>query len=291
MTELPHWWGPRQRAKNTLIYYCVLAAIAFARFLPLFILRATGGALTLLGFLLPLRERRRAVRQLREAGFAHPWRITFHLYLHFGRLGADWVKLDSVVPSVEFPDEAKQVLRDALAEGRGVLAVTPHLGNWELLAQASAFHGFRCTTIAKPLYDPRLTAIVSDFRERAGVTTLWRGQGPLTERLSQVMRDGKVLGVLIDQDTKVASLFIPFFHKLASTPIVPQSLALKQNAPVVFGYCALRHGRYYIHYERLPAHTNVEALTRDLNARTETAIRKHPEQWVWIHDRWKRQPS
>jgi KDO2-lipid IV(A) lauroyltransferase len=296
--ELPEHWGRWQRAKNTLIYFGILAGAGLARIMPLFLLRLVGQIGAAVGFVFAFSDRKRAVKQLRESmpELKHPVWTIFQLFLHFGRLGAEWVKIELLTTPgsryLQFDPAVQQVVRDALAEGNGVLCVTPHLGNWELLAQAACRHGLPCTTIAKPIYDPRLTALVDRFRGRSGLVTLWRGDGALRDRLTEVLAVQKsLLGVLIDQDTKVAHTFVPFFGRLAATPIVPQRLAIEHNCAVLFCYAAREGPRYRMHFERVEKPATPELLTAKLTALTEQAIRRYPSQWVWLHRRWKTRPQ
>jgi len=299
---IPEWWGTWKRVKNTVIYYAILAGVGLARVLPLWLLRVLGRSGAAVGFVFAVQDRKRAVAQLRESmpELKNPVGTIFKLFLHFGSLGAEWVKIEKLTTPgsklLRFDPDIQQVVRDALAEGNGVLCVTPHLGNWELLAQAATRHDLPCTTIAKPLYDPRLTALVDAFRGRSGLVTLWRGDGELRQRLTEVLQRKSLLGVLIDQDTKVSNAFVPFFGRLAATPVVPARLAMMHGCAVVFGYAVREGAVYRMHFERVekPVTTDLAQgaleLTAKLTALTEQAIRRYPSQWVWLHRRWKTRP-
>jgi Kdo2-lipid IVA lauroyltransferase/acyltransferase len=301
-TRLPEWWGPWQRAKNTLIYGLIVTAGATVRIFPLWFLRGLGVACVSLAYPFLARERRLATAQLSQSmpELKAPGRVVYRMFLHFARLAAEWAKIEVLsTPGsrhLVFTPEIQQRVRDAISEGNGVLCVTPHLGNWELLAQAATRHGLPCTTIAKPLYDPRLTALVDRFRGRSGLVTLWRGDGALRDRLTDVLATKSLLGVLIDQDTKVAHVFVPFFGRLAATPVVPQRLAIQHKTAVMFCYAVREGARYRMHFERVPRpdtgdlEADALALTATLTALTESAVRAHPEQWVWVHKRWKTRP-
>jgi Kdo2-lipid IVA lauroyltransferase/acyltransferase len=300
---LPPWWGRRQRYKNNVLFLLIRAGIVLARILPLWMLSLLGEILASIGFLFAVKDRRRAITQIKTAmpELTHPAWTIFGMFRHLGRLGGEWVHIEKLTKPgsryLRFSPETQGVVKDALAEGHGVLCVTPHLGNWELLAQAATRHGLPCTTIAKPLYDPRLTALVSEFRGRSGLVTLWRGDVSMREHLENTLAKAGLLGVLIDQDTKVAHVFAPFFGRLAATPVVPQRLAVQHRSAVVFGHATREGGKYTMHFERVPwtktgdDEADALALTVRLNALTEDAIKKHPEQWMWMHRRWKTQPK
>ena len=306
--ELPSWWTPWQRRKNTLIFHAARFAMALARAMPFFVLAALGAFGGAVGFVFSVRDRRRALRQIRAAmpELKHPAWTVLRMFVHLGRTGAEFAKIDRyLTPSsrhVVFDEATRRALDDARAEGKGILCITPHLGNWELYAQVAAARGYPCATVAKKTYDPRLTQLIHAFRTRGGLVVHYRGDVDILATLQARFDEGGFLGRLIDQDTRVASVFVPFFGRPASTPIVPAWIAVLRGAPVLFGAAVREGGRYRVFFERVPmpeAPAGAEyftglaqatALTAELTRRTEALIRRHPEQWVWLHDRWKRQP-
>jgi KDO2-lipid IV(A) lauroyltransferase len=156
--------------------------------------------------------------------------------------------------------------------------------------------GYPCQTIAKETSDGRMTALVERFRASAKLKSIWRGQSGAAKHMLRALKAGEILGLLIDQDTDVQSIFVPFFGKPAKTPRAAADLALRTHAAVVMGFCQ-RQGsaRYRLSMEEvtLPlgeGETAVEQLTAALTARIEAKIRETPEQWVWMHQRWKSQP-
>jgi KDO2-lipid IV(A) lauroyltransferase len=306
---LPPWWRPWQRRKNTLIFHAVRFGLALARALPFWFLTAFAAFGGMLGFVFSGRDRRRAVEQLRRAmpELKHPVRTIFRMFVHLGRIGAEFTKIDRYLtpdsPHVIFDAATVKALEDARAERKGILCITPHLGNWELYAQVAAARGYKCATVVKPTYDPRLNKLITDFRTRAGLVIYSRGDPLMLDKLQQRLRDNEYLGMLIDQDTRVAGVFVPFFGRPAFTPVIPAWLAIQAGCPVLFGYAVREGSKYRVHFERVQGTfappdepefftglTQAHALTAKLTALTEAAIRRYPEQWVWLHARWKRQP-
>lgn len=299
---LPKRWRPWQRRKNTAIYYGVRGLVVIGRILPYFLLRWIGTTLGVIGYVVAVRERRRAVAQLRQAipEIADPGRVIFRMFLHFGHAAASCLKRERFIrpgsPHVDFPESSRQILRDVLARGKGCLFISPHIGNWELLAQASTVYGFPCSTVGKETFDPRLTRMIADFRETSGLGCIWRNDRDVLRKIITVFKAGQIVGALIDQDTRVQAVYVPFFGRPASTPVTLQYLTCRYGAGVVFGH-ALRAGdRYRIHFEEVPVPRTGDLdrdafeLTADLTRRTERIIREHPEQWVWMHRRWKTRP-
>jgi len=188
-------------------------------------------------------------------------------------------------------------LRNALKRGKGVIFVTGHIGNWEILGGAiAAIHSL--SVVAAPIVPEKLNAMVVGLRRRIGIRTILRGRPGAAKELIRVFKENRILGLLIDQDTDVESAFVDFMGKPAWTPTAAASMALKFDAPVVFGYI-----------QRMPDNTHkaiiegplilkrTDNMDRDiientamLTIKIESCINKVPEQWVWMHRRWRRQP-
>jgi KDO2-lipid IV(A) lauroyltransferase len=179
-----------------------------------------------------------------------------------------------------------------------VLFVSGHVGNWELLARRVALAGYPCQTIAKETTDPRLTRLVERFRAAGKLKSIWRGQDGAAKAMLKALKGGEILGMLIDQDTKVQSVHVPFFGHPASTPRAAADLALRTGAAVVVGFCQRQaDGRYRVAMKQVEPESTGDreadavALTAKMTWEIEQAIRRAPAQWVWMHRRWKTQPS
>lgn len=189
-------------------------------------------------------------------------------------------------------------LRGALAEGRGVVLVTGHCGNWEWMNLAIQAAGFPMTAAGRRLRDPRFDRFITKLRTRFGGEAVARGEGA-GQALLRALHRGRVVGLLIDQDVAVPGVFVRFFGEPAWTPTGAAFLALRRGCPIVVGFARrLPDGDMEIAFQ--PAivpegdHRREEAvatLTARLTARIEEHIRSCPEQWVWFHQRWRRKPQ
>jgi KDO2-lipid IV(A) lauroyltransferase len=191
---------------------------------------------------------------------------------------------------VEWPAADRAVLDAALARGKGVVFISAHLGNWELLARRVSHAGYPCHTIAKETTDPRLTRLIESFRSSAKLQSIWRGREGAARAMLRVLKGNGILGLLIDQDTDVQSLWVEFFGHPAKTPRAAADLALRMGSAVVLGFCTrVAHGpRYRLSMVEVPAEgLDARALTAKLTLLIEAKIREAPEQWVWMHQRWK----
>jgi KDO2-lipid IV(A) lauroyltransferase len=193
--------------------------------------------------------------------------------------------------------EGEERLKAALAAGRGVIFLTGHFGNWELMAALVTRRGYPSSVVATPVYDPRLDRLLVDARARHGVHTISRGSPSAARHLLSGLRRNAILGMLIDQDTDVDGVFVPFFGRPACTRDGPARLAMRTGAPVfpVFieriGSSARHRVRVQPPLELVPEGSDPEAAVLEnvtrMSAVVEAAIRRNPDQWIWTHRRWK----
>jgi KDO2-lipid IV(A) lauroyltransferase len=184
-------------------------------------------------------------------------------------------------------------LEKASAEGRGVLLLTAHLGNWELLAASHAVTGLGLSVVVRPLDDPMLDRLVERFRRRGGVAIISK-RGGLREILD-ALRRGRMVGVLLDQNaSRGEGVFAPFFGTPASTSRALALVSLRTGAPVVPVFIRrLSGGRHRVEVEPalpLPLDGDVAGYTTAFNRAIEDAVRRAPEQWFWMHERWRTRP-
>ncbi|MBL0741264.1 lysophospholipid acyltransferase family protein [Chryseolinea lacunae] len=185
----------------------------------------------------------------------------------------------------------------ATKKGKGVIFLTLHMGAFDLQVSNMALRGLNPNIIGTPLKDERLNALLWDYRNKYGAVAIERGRE--TFRLIKVLKSGGSVALLIDQDTKVKSRFVNFFGKPAATPVGATVLALKTGAAVVPTYVYLgADGLQHMHIlpevpMKITGDDEVDMVynTQVLTNFIEATIRQHPEQWVWMHERWKTKPG
>jgi KDO2-lipid IV(A) lauroyltransferase len=294
-----------KRLKRTLRYGLLRAALALAGRLPLRWAQALGRALGNVAFHLAPGERRKALATLAvafpEMSDEARLELTRSCFRHLGtvalemavapRLGARLEQL------VDVSGEALTRLQEAHARGKGVVCVTAHLGNWELHAARVARHGFPLYAVGKENVDPRITRLMERSRAAGGMRTLFRGQPGVAVAMLRALRKGELLGMLIDQDTNVQNVFVPFFGRPAATPRAAADLVLRTGAAaLVFLNHRGDDGVYRTTTQEVEVprtgddERDAVELTARMTERIEAAIRAHPEQWVWMHQRWKTKP-
>jgi KDO2-lipid IV(A) lauroyltransferase len=188
---------------------------------------------------------------------------------------------------------------NALDGGRGVMFATAHCGNWELLSSRLPIAGTPLTTAVRQLDDPRFDRMVTRLRSRFGTEVIPRGPAA-GRQLARALGRNRVVGLLIDQDIpSVPGVFVPFFGRPAWTPSGSAMLSLRMRCPLIPGFIHRRrdgtHHAVILPPIEPPDEGSLEDRVRELTAAATAAIehqvRAHPEQWVWMHRRWRTQPE
>jgi Kdo2-lipid IVA lauroyltransferase/acyltransferase len=292
-----------KRAKRWIVFQLARVVLGSIAILPEPLALVIGRAIGAIAFLFARSPRKRAIDQLSTA-LGDASSATDHvraLFRHLGLMIAELALLsrrsDRVVRWVEMRPEHKELLDRILARGRGMIAVSAHLGNWELLPQRFTREGYKVLGAARENPNPYLDRWIVELRDRGGVRTVHRGGDRGGLEILRALRRGEIFAALVDQDTRTPSVFVPFFGRPASTPIGPARLALTARAPMVISFIVREGDRHQVTIEEVPLDDLPEdfeaaaiALTERITQRIEEEIRTHPDQWVWFHERWRRQP-
>jgi KDO2-lipid IV(A) lauroyltransferase len=190
-----------------------------------------------------------------------------------------------------------QGVMERLIRGEPTIFITGHCGNWELLGYALAVIGYPLYALARPLDNPQLNRWVLGIREARGmrIITKW-GATPI---LQSVLRSGGRLAFIADQNAGDQGLFVPFFGRLASSYKSIGLLAMRYQVPIVAGFAPRLAGRFeyeltttdIIRPEDWADHPDpLFYITARYNRAMELMIRRAPEQYLWVHRRWKSRP-
>lgn len=224
-------------------------------------------------------------------------------YRHLGLCAVDFCRMarqkrEDLLDQLIVPDPGTLEIAPAVqAEGRGVICIAAHIGFWELLGASSKVLGFDLVSISRKIPSPRLEALVRSVRERFG-NRMIEQEGALRAILRN-LRENRGAGILVDLHAGRDSPWIPFFGKEASTYDSAARLHLRTGAPLVFGVTVRRpDGRYRLRIRRIDPgflegsdNLKVRQILVSINLELEAAIREYPEQWVWMHKRWRKKPS
>ena len=241
------------------------------------------------------RLRRTALKNLEMAGFAGRERITTGVFDSVARLVVAFARFPQIRPEnvKEWIDyQGLENFENARARGRGVLVATAHLGNWELSAFAHAYLTGPMHIVVRPIDNARIDELVERFRALSGNQVITKKDA--ARGILRALKDGQAVGILIDQNTTPAEgVFVDFFGIKACAGSAFVKLAHHSGAAVVPGYAVWseKARRYVLHFEpEIEMTGNVEADTQRVHSRLEEAIRRYPDQWLWIHRRWKTRP-
>jgi KDO2-lipid IV(A) lauroyltransferase len=264
-----------------------------------------GRILGLLFFRLDARHRRIALANLATAFDAEipddtRYALARSSFVHFGRVVADVLKIASwPLSKIEalLDIEGQENLDRAVAQGRGVLVFTGHIGNWEMLPIPLA-RAAPLWAITRFLDNRLLERRLAGLRSRLGARIIYKDRA--ARQVLKVLGQGQIVIILIDQNVlRIQAVFVDFFGKAAGTTPALAAFYLRTGAPVVPVFCDFGQGGHY-KVKILPAldlpaggdHAqDVLKITQTCTKIIESQIRQFPEAWLWFHERWKSRPA
>lgn len=251
-------------------------------------------------------HRRVALANLRQTpGFGRTPReirdLAVRVFEHLGLLSTEILQMPRQVArgglkrSCRF--EGLEHLHAASRRGRGVIIVTGHLGNFEIAALAVADAGFDLRSVARPIENPWLDAYVQRLRGLTGQRILHKRQA--MRGMVECLRQKGCLVLMMDQDQRREGIFVPFLGREASTVRSPAVLSIKYGAPIVPMFTWRTGPGRHVVIARPPVEPpegglreeSVRELTIRITQELEHAVREHPDQWLWMHQRWKTRPD
>jgi KDO2-lipid IV(A) lauroyltransferase len=293
-------------ARDAALVVILRAFLGVGSRLPLQLSRRCGPAIGRLAMLAAPRDRRRVVRHLTiafpELSDERRQALAAGCARHFGLMLAEVAWLTRAPrPAIErlCTIAGFEHFERALAEGRGVMFTTAHAGNWELISARLPIAGTPLITAVRKLDNPRIDTLVNALRARHGTEVVPRS-ARAGGQLARAIRRNRVVGLLIDQDIRnVPGVFVPFFDRPAWTPSGAATLAIRLGCPMIPGFIHRKPDLSH-HIELFPPlesprpgslEDQVVELTTGATAAIENQIRTHPEQWVWMHRRWRTRPN
>ncbi len=186
---------------------------------------------------------------------------------------------------------------NALKKGKGVLLLASHFGNWELMALAFSLRYHPINIVVRPLDSPFWDNLLAKIRTRGG-NQLIPKRGSVRKML-HLLAAGDAVALLLDQNSAwYEGVFVPFFNEIACTNKALSTIALRTGAPVIPAFNVRQpDGSYQIFCQPEIVFGKSGDITRDVEENTakfnkiiETYVRRYPEQWFWVHQRWKTRP-
>jgi KDO2-lipid IV(A) lauroyltransferase len=223
---------------------------------------------------------------------------------NLGRLLGEFSQLPSVTPAalrelIEYDEVGLANLREAEKNGRGIIFLTGHVGSWELLSFGWSALEYPISFLVRPIDNPRVEEMIENIRTRFGNRAIDKKSA--ARQALRVLRECGTLGILSDLNSHPhEGVFVPFFGKLACTTAGIATLALKTNAVVIPTYAVWdkQKKRYFFHADAPleiirtgDPRKDVELNTARFAEAMERIVRLYPDQWLWIHKRWKTRPQ
>lgn len=284
----------------------VRSMIFILRFIPRKVRLAFFGAMGSLSYYLATKSRKLTLKHLtmaygKEKSPREIKRMAKRVFMFMGKNGGDILRAANIKDFDSFDkfriSHGAHHAEEAFRKGKGIIFLTAHLGAFEFTATEMSYRGYQPHIIGSPMKDARLNNLLWEQRIKFGATIIERGKD--TFRIIKALKRGGTTGILIDQDTRVKSIFVNFFGIPCATPVGAAVLALKTGAAVVpiFSHLnadGIQEINFYPEVEIIRTgdeDRDILENTQRMSDVVEAEIRKYPEQWLWFHERWKTKPG
>lgn len=293
----------RSRLLNTVEYILFRLLLFLVKIFPISFSCFIGRLLGRLAFLILKKRRERTISNIRVAqendffsnSVDERW-LALKVWEHIGMIGSEFLyyyerKPEAFLKTVRF--EGKENLERILAQNKGAILVSGHLGNWELLGVSLSLSGFKVNPIVKFQSNGLVDKVIQDNRRSLGMNLI--DKNGFLRPIMAAFKRNEVVSFLIDQSTYKAGVNVKFFGKEAPIPRGAAEFALKTGTPVFSAQCLREKPGHYrvviseeIKLVRTGEHErDVEENTAIFIKLIEAVIRDYPEQWLWMHKLWR----
>ncbi len=288
-----------------IIEYILLIIIAGTiRILPLWVKYGIGNGIGLIAWIFDSRHRTVALNNLAhvfpEKTIKERKRIARRSFYNLGKTFMEFLHLPRMnhrFVMQRFHFRGEHNVRNALKKGKGVIAVTSHLDNWELLGTLVQNFGYQVRAVYHSMRNPLSDHYINTIRLKTGMELLSMKASPGT--FIRSLLDNTVFGLIADQDAGKHGVFIDFLNRKASAWRGPAMMALRTGAPlIIFTLIRLPGNRHAMHASEPidctpteDTHADIIRITQQWNNIIADYIRRYPEQYYWVHQRWRTQPK
>lgn len=226
------------------------------------------------------------IREIARRNYRHIFATFFEIFW-LSRLTANQVRKYVRMPQMDF-------MSKQLAKGKGLIMLSGHFGNWELIALAvGLLSNLSLTIIVKKQRNPYVDKVMTAMRTKFNNTVVDMDNAP--REIIRKLRENGVVAMLADQSGPEEGLFINFFNRPASTHLGPAVFSLRTGAPIVMGFIIRNdNGMFDVAFEEIPMdditgtdEEKIKTLTERHVKMLEKYVRLYPDQWLWMHKRWK----
>lgn len=293
----------QKRFKYILEYLGLLLVFTILRSIPFGRCMEFADRLGKLLYLLNAKHRARAMDNLRNAfPEKSDWelvQILKQVYANLCRVTIEFAhlaKVGELLATQQIKVVGLDAWAKALEQKKGIIGVTGHLGNWELLGAIMVQMGYPLHALYHPMKNPYSNRFFNRLREQAGIRLI--NMKKASWPCLRALRQNHIIGLIADQDAGRDGVFVDFFGRPASTFKGPAIFALKTGAPMMMGNLVREPGGTYTLYLEPPFkvvntgdfESDVRTNTELWSQRLEYWVKQYPEQWFWVHRRWRRQP-
>jgi len=294
-----------KRRRNDVVYAVLLCLYRVSKYIPRKFGLLFSGWIGRFVFFFPTKDKQRTIRHLTRF-YSTTWsekkikQVAAQVYVNAAKNLFDAMHLthcsnDQFDTIVKHDDLS--AMQHAYDQGKGVIAILSHSGCYEMNGHMVARKGFRCITIGQKMFDKRIDRLIVTMRRRNNVTYLHRDRS--SREVLRFLKNGGFFGVLLDQDTYGDGVFTHFLGVPAYTPSGPMRMAMRFDMPVFVVYSARqKDDTHYVYIKGPLTLENTGDFDRDIVMNIEKVndflskgVLQFPEQWVWMHRRWKRTPE
>ena len=299
----------KQKPYRYFLYLGAELLILVAWIIPLCVLRALAHPFGLLIYWILPKERKRVEKHLKyayenELSDAELNKIAKGVFINVTTVAFEFLKMfhkktEKLLSLVEFAPEDRDRLYNLYeSEGNpsGILLSTGHFTNWDLLGAVLQAHHKNLLAVARRIYYPQFDKLMMRLRNHVGFQTVYRDES--ARPILKALKSGMMVGILVDQDVdSIPGIHVNFFGKPAYSTVAIARFAMMTKSPIISIFLVREKGKYKVHLgkphyakENLSKEEEPEEirrLTQICQSEIEEHIRKYPDQWVWMHNRWK----
>ena len=293
------------KLRRYVLYYLARCLAFLVYIIPLSVALALADFIGLLAFLTARKYADITLENLRsvfggEKTDKEIHRIACQVFKNIARNAVELVRFPKI--SKENIDdfikvEGSEILDREFSKGNGIIIITGHIGNWEMLAATLRIKGYPGVVVGKRIYFHKYDEYLNSLRRHHDVNIVYRDDSP--RKILKVLKSNGIVGIVADQDVdSVEGVFVDFFGYSAYTPSGPAAIARVSGAAMIPTFIVRKNGHHELIFEKPIELVDTGEREKDLVENTqkwssvvESYIRQYPEQWVWMHRRWKTQPK
>jgi KDO2-lipid IV(A) lauroyltransferase len=222
-------------------------------------------------------------------------------YRHYTKMGVEIIRTRRMIRKYNYRDYVKveglEILDQSLRDGKGAILTGGHLGNWEISGYVLALLGYPLCSMARAFDNELIDQYFNGFRKSTGQDVIYSHGGVF--EMVRMLKRNRFVAILIDQDARKEGVFVDFLGRKASTTKVVAAIALKMGCPIIpFTSVRVDKFKYTLTFgPRIDAKASgnhdddIRRVTQEVSDVLQSNIIRHPDQWIWMHRRWKTQPD